>query len=68
MWGRAIGAVFYVPAAVFWSLGHLRGNMKQRVVLMGTLLAGQVETFFSLLALLLRAECSSMELSTVVLL
>ncbi|XP_003741111.1 cytochrome c oxidase assembly protein COX15 homolog [Galendromus occidentalis] len=41
MWGRTIGAVYFIPAAAFWALGYLRGGMKQRVVLMGGLLAGQ---------------------------
>ena len=41
MWGRTIGAVFYVPAAIFWARGMIPPAMKKRVVLMGGLLAWQ---------------------------
>ncbi|OQR79406.1 cytochrome c oxidase assembly protein COX15-like [Tropilaelaps mercedesae] len=41
MWGRSIGAVFYIPAAVFWMIGYLRKGMKQRIVYCGALLAAQ---------------------------
>ena len=41
MWGRTIGAVFYIPAAVMWAKGYFNKAMKVRVVAMGTLLACQ---------------------------
>ena len=41
MWGRTIGAVFYVPAAIFWARGMIPPALKKRVVLMGGLLAWQ---------------------------
>jgi len=41
-WGRIIGAVFYIPAAVFWSKGYLNAASKRRVVILGSLLAFQV--------------------------
>jgi len=41
MWGRSIGAFFYLPAAYFWFKGHLNGAIKKRVVVAGALLACQ---------------------------
>lgn len=41
MWGRSIGAVFFIPAGVFWAMGFLKGAMKKRVVVLGGLLAAQ---------------------------
>ena len=41
MWGRTIGAVFYIPAAVMWAKGFFNKAMKVRVVAMGTLLGFQ---------------------------
>ncbi|XP_069705030.1 heme A synthase COX15 [Periplaneta americana] len=41
MWGRAIGAVFALPAAAFWALGWLKPGMKKRVAAFGTLIALQ---------------------------
>ncbi|KAJ9583855.1 hypothetical protein L9F63_021800, partial [Diploptera punctata] len=41
MWGRAIGAVFYIPAAVFWARGWFKAGMKKRIVAFGTLIALQ---------------------------
>ena len=41
MWGRTIGAVFYIPAAVMWAKGYFNKAMKVRVVAMGALLAFQ---------------------------
>jgi len=41
MWGRTIGAAFYVPAAIFWARGMIPPALKKRVVLMGGLLAWQ---------------------------
>lgn len=43
MWGRAVGAAFFIPAAAFWTMGYFRGRMKKRVALMGAILAGQVD-------------------------
>jgi len=48
-WGRLIGAVFYIPAAVFWYRGWLTPVMKTRTLVMGTLLAFQVGTYFEIL-------------------
>ncbi len=41
MWGRAIGAVFYVPAAIMWAKGYFNRAMNIRVVAMGALLGFQ---------------------------
>lgn len=41
MWGRSIGAFFYVPAAIFWIRGCLNKAMKKRVAVAGVLLACQ---------------------------
>lgn len=41
MWGRTIGAAFYIPAAVFWMRGMLTPALKKRVMLMGGLLGFQ---------------------------
>ena len=41
MWGRTIGAVFYIPAAVMWAKGFFNKAMKVRVVAMGSLLGFQ---------------------------
>merc|ERR1719391_1098153 len=41
MWGRTIGAVFYIPAAAFWLKGMLTPALKKRVLLMGGLLMFQ---------------------------
>ena len=42
MWGRAIGTVFYIPAAIFWARGWYKSGMKKRIVGFGTLIALQV--------------------------
>ena len=42
MWGRAIGAVFLIPAAVFWARGWFKPGMKKRIIAFGTLIALQV--------------------------
>jgi heme A synthase len=42
MWGRLIGAVFYIPAGVMWARGMFSPALKKRVVGMGCLLAFQV--------------------------
>ena len=41
MWGRTIGSVFYIPAAIFWARGMLTPVLKKRVLLMGGLLGFQ---------------------------
>lgn len=41
-WGRAIGTVFLVPAAIFWATGKFSKAMKGRVVAYGTLIGLQV--------------------------
>merc|ERR1719189_3279366 len=41
MWGRTIGSVFYIPAAVFWMKGMFTPALKKRVMLMGGLLGFQ---------------------------
>lgn len=41
MWGRAIGAVFLLPAAYFWKKGYFDGRTKKFVLLMGTLIGAQ---------------------------
>jgi heme A synthase len=42
MWGRAIGAVVFIPAALFWARGYLDRGMKARVALYSLLVAAQV--------------------------
>lgn len=46
MWGRLIGAYFYVPAAIFWLKGSFTPALKKRVVGMGILIAAQVILMF----------------------
>merc|ERR1719391_1211974 len=41
MWGRSIGAFFYLPAAAFWLSGMLTPAIKKRVLLAGGLLGFQ---------------------------
>lgn len=41
MWGRAIGAVFLLPAAYFWKRGYFNRNTKKFVLLMGSLIGCQ---------------------------
>ena len=41
MWGRSIGAFFYLPAIGFWASGMLTKVVKKRVVLAGGLLGFQ---------------------------
>ncbi|XP_061390253.1 cytochrome c oxidase assembly protein COX15 homolog [Musca vetustissima] len=41
MWGRAIGAVFLLPAIYFWSKGRLNSTTKKFVLLMGSLIGAQ---------------------------
>lgn len=42
MWGRAFGAVFLIPAAIFWARGWFKPGMKKRIFAFGTLIALQV--------------------------
>ena len=41
MWGRSIGAFFYLPAIGFWAKGMLTPALKKRVLLAGGLLGFQ---------------------------
>ncbi|KRT84831.1 hypothetical protein AMK59_253 [Oryctes borbonicus] len=41
MWGRAIGAVFLIPAAIFWSRGMFNRALKIRVLAFGALIGAQ---------------------------
>ncbi|XP_022203325.1 cytochrome c oxidase assembly protein COX15 homolog [Nilaparvata lugens] len=41
MWGRLIGASFYMPATFFWAKGWLTPVMKKRVAFFGALIAAQ---------------------------
>lgn len=41
MWGRAIGAVFLLPAAYYWKKGYFNATTKKFVLLMGTLIGCQ---------------------------
>lgn len=41
MWGRSIGAFFYIPAGIMWARGMFSPALKKRVVGMGLLLAFQ---------------------------
>jgi cytochrome c oxidase assembly protein subunit 15 len=41
MWGRTIGAFFYIPAGIMWAKGMFSPWVKKRVVAMGALLAFQ---------------------------
>jgi len=41
MWGRLIGAAFYIPAGIMWYKGMFNKTMKKRVGLAGTLLLCQ---------------------------
>jgi len=41
MWGRSIGAFFYIPAIAFWASGKLTPALKKRVLVAGALLGFQ---------------------------
>merc|ERR1719414_2394118 len=41
MWGRSIGAFFYLPAIAFWARGMLTPAVKKRVLVAGALLGFQ---------------------------
>lgn len=43
MWGRAIGLVYFIPAAIFWRFGWFTSPMKKRIGLAGGLLLFQVQ-------------------------
>ena len=43
MWGRTIGAFYYIPAGIMWAKGMFSTAMKKRVVIGGALLLGQGE-------------------------
>ena len=50
MWGRLVGAVFYLPAAYFWYKGYFNKGLKIRVGVFGALIMCQVRLptiFFS---------------------
>ncbi|CAG9818243.1 unnamed protein product [Phaedon cochleariae] len=40
-WGRAIGAVFLIPAAYFWAKGRLTPGQKKRILAFGGLIGAQ---------------------------
>ena len=42
MWGRMVGAVFYLPAAYFWYKGYFNKGLKIRVGVFGVLIMCQV--------------------------
>ncbi|RZF47445.1 hypothetical protein LSTR_LSTR007372 [Laodelphax striatellus] len=48
MWGRLIGACFYLPATLFWAKGWLTPVMKKRVVVFGALIAAQINYAISM--------------------
>nr|SVE79441.1 EOG090X04TT [Daphnia magna] len=41
MWGRLIGAMFVIPAAIFWKKGYFNSALKKRVLIYGTLIGCQ---------------------------
>jgi len=41
MWGRTIGAVYYIPATLMWAAGYFTPALKKRVALGGVFLACQ---------------------------
>ncbi|KAI5740941.1 hypothetical protein M8J76_008721 [Diaphorina citri] len=41
MWGRCIGAAFFIPASIFWYKGYFNSAMKKRVGVFGLLIACQ---------------------------
>ena len=42
MWGRLVGAMFYLPAAYFWYKGYFNKGLKIRVGVFGALIMCQV--------------------------
>jgi cytochrome c oxidase assembly protein subunit 15 len=42
MWGRLIGAMFVIPAAIFWRKGYFNSALKKRVLIYGTLIVCKV--------------------------
>lgn len=57
MWGRLIGAAFYIPAGIFWARGWLSPLMKKRVVFLGSLLACQVCSQYGIIYCIIIADC-----------
>lgn len=41
MWGRAVGLVFLIPAAVFWRKGYFNSGMKKKILAFSSLLGFQ---------------------------
>nr|SVE75704.1 EOG090X04TT [Daphnia hispanica] len=41
MWGRLIGAMFVIPAAIFWKKGYFSSALKKRVLIYGALIGCQ---------------------------
>lgn len=41
MWGRCIGAAFFIPASIFWYKGYFSSAMKKRVGVFGLLIGCQ---------------------------
>nr|SVE70373.1 EOG090X04TT [Daphnia similis]SVE70997.1 EOG090X04TT [Daphnia similis]SVE71628.1 EOG090X04TT [Daphnia similis]SVE72260.1 EOG090X04TT [Daphnia similis] len=41
MWGRLIGAMFVIPAAIFWKKGYFNSALKKRILIYGTLIGCQ---------------------------
>lgn len=44
MWGRCIGAVFFIPAVIFLAQKKFDSRLKKRVAFQGVLLLSQVIT------------------------
>lgn len=42
MWGRLIGAVFLIPAGIFWYQKKLTPSLKRKIIMFGSLIAAQV--------------------------
>ncbi len=46
IWGRCVGAVFAIPAVVFWRKGWIASKMKPRVLVLGALIGLEVRGTF----------------------
>lgn len=57
-WGRAIGAVMFIPAIVFWAKGYFNKGMKVRVPVYCALVAAQV---IGLVTYVAYVNCHSMK-------
>lgn len=44
--GRSIGALYFLPAALFWYKKYFTKAMKKRVIAFGLLLGAQVRFYF----------------------